>query len=268
MTTFNEKLKKARKIMRDHIKTAESAGNIREAETSRRVDNVLCLLCGYDPYEHLSREKRVRKGVSDSMDFVIVLPPKKDVRLIVEVKSISRGLSANMYNQVQNYALRANCEWTLLTDGKEWQLLHVDIPGNRDVEVVYKWDILDDTPAELEKHFFRISLDSIKKGRLAKEWKKRRSLLPKTLAEVLVSERVITAIRRELKGRGFFAPEPIDLHVALANDLLQPEHGIVAKRAYNPDSKTPGRKAAETRRKREQEKTRESTDTPPPPQTE
>ena len=93
MTTFNEKLKKARKIMRDHIKTAESAGNIREAETSRRVDNVLCLLCGYDPYEHEPRKAR-ECGVSDSLSSFARR------KCSFEVKSIAAGCRKHR----QNYA--------------------------------------------------------------------------------------------------------------------------------------------------------------------
>lgn len=257
MDTFSTRLKQARKTMRDHMrdheKTAEGGGPIREAETSRRVDTVLCLLCGYDPYTHLNRERRVREhgGVSDSMDFVIVLPPKNEARLIVEVKSISRGLTANMHSQVYKYAHEAKCEWTLLTNGKEWQLLHVDINGSDDVVEIGKWNLLDGKPAELERCFNLISLNSVKKGGLTKLWKAKMPTRPRILAEVLVSERVLNAIRRTLKDRGFSTPEHLDLANALANNLLQAEHGLVAKRAFSRDSKTPGQKAAETRRNNE-----------------
>lgn len=250
---FGEKLKQARKIVRQHMKTAEGKDKIPEAETSRRVEEVLTSLCGYDALTHLSREKRVSKGISDAVDFAVIIPPTSEVRLVVEVKSVSRGLSDAMYNQVRNYAHAEKCEWTLLTDSKEWRLLHVDISGSGDVSPVEEWNLFDDTPVKLERCFGIISLGSVKKGRLAKVWEAKRPLQPEVLAKVLVSQRVLNGFRRELKERGFSAPELYDLSGALANELLKPEHGVIAKRAYRPDSKTSGKKSV-TRRKQETDK--------------
>lgn len=247
---FRKKLRAMQKITRDLRDEHGNNKSIPEAETSRRVEEVLVKLCDYDGLNNLSRENRGSQGVSDAADFVIRFPPSKDIRVIVEVKSVSVPLAGSrFYNQVQKYNRKFFCPWTLLTNLTEWQLLHLDLSLSDNPVLVREWNLLEGSPQELYECFCDIHHDSVKKGHLDKEWKKRQPLTDKPLIEALFSERVQKSLRTELKQSTGAAPAASDLFQALKEQI--PEHlRAIADGMFRPAS---GQKAAKVRRKREDE---------------
>ncbi|MGI9338302.1 MAG: type I restriction enzyme HsdR N-terminal domain-containing protein [Gammaproteobacteria bacterium] len=260
---FRKQLREMQKTARAHKDEHGNKKSVPEAETSRRVEMVLEKLCGYHVFSDLSREKRESQGVSDAVDFAIGFPSSEKVSMIVEVKSVSVPLSPRLYNQVQRYARKWHCPWTLLTNLTEWQLLHLDLSLSEQPILVREWNLLEDSPQDLYEHFCAIHRDGVRKGHLDKEWKKRQPLTDKPLIEALFSERVQKSLRTELKKSTGATPGVSDLFQAVKGQI--PEHlRAIADGMFRPAS---GQKAAKVRRKRETEQSAEAkTATPQTPE--
>lgn len=261
---FRKKLRAMQKIARDLKDEHGNNKSIPEAETSRRVEEVLVKLCDYDGLNNLSRENRESQGISDAADFVVRFPPSKDIRMIVEVKSVSVSLGSRFYNQVQKYARRWHCPWMLLTNLTDWELLYLDLSSSDNPICVHEWNLLEGSPQELYERFCDIHHDSVKKGNLDKEWKKRQPLTDKPLIEALFSERVQKSLRVELKERTGAAPGASDLFQAVKERI--PEHlRATADAMFRPAASAP--KAARVRRKPESEQSGEAQAAAPQTQT-
>ncbi len=261
---FDKKLSEARALVKAHKKAHGDKKSVPEAETSRRVDDILCLLCGYDSYENLNRELRSRKGISDAVDFAVRLHLNDTVvRMIVEVKSITKGIGSRDYNQVGNYARKNDCDWTVLTDSENWQLLHTARVRDGETFPIEEWNLLTSASDKLQECFALISLKNLQKEGLDKEWQKRKPLTDEPLTRALFSDRIMNALRNQLKVGKRGRPKDGDLFVALRG-LLREDVREWADEQYKQRSPTPGQQA-ELTKKRRREAEAKAEAVPPPP---
>ena len=187
----------ARNVISDVMR---SDGN--EAETRRRVERLFERLMGYDVFRHLSRERAVH-GVGDTehVDFAIQLEPGQDIApvIMVELKRVGLDLSAKHLKQASRYAIDAGCEWVLLTNGRDWQLHHVEFAQPPVTKLVDHWDLLHDEPENLVAKFNIISYKSLKRSILETLWERTKVLAPESLLKGILSTDSIKALRRVLR---------------------------------------------------------------------
>ena len=193
-----------RKAVRNSRKIIEQVlkmdGN--EAETRRRVERIFEELMGYDVFKHLTRERAVKgPGETEHVDFAIQFEPGPDARpiVMVELKRVGIELAKKHLKQVTSYGIDAGCEWILLTNGKEWKIYHIEFGKPPKVELLDKWDLLEDDIADLVFKFDLLSYKSVKRDGLNKLWKRVKVLAPKTLLSAVFKEDSLSAIRRNLK---------------------------------------------------------------------
>lgn len=187
----------ARNIISDVLR---SDGN--EAETRRRVERLFERLMGYDAFKHLSRERAIHgAGDTEHVDFAIQLEPGLDVApvMMVELKRVSLDLSGKHLKQASRYAIDAGCEWVLLTNGRDWQLHHVEFGQPPVTRLVEHWDLLHDEPETLVAKFNMISYRSLKRGILDTLWERTKVLAPESLLKAILSTESINALRRVLR---------------------------------------------------------------------
>ena len=123
----------ARKMIADVVRTD---GN--EAETRRRVERIFTSLMGYDSLKHISREHAVRgPGVTEYCDFTIQVAEGDKAKpvIFVELKRVGVDLALKHLKQVASYAINAGCEWIILTNGRDWQVWHVEFGQPCEVEI-------------------------------------------------------------------------------------------------------------------------------------
>lgn len=193
-----------------------------EAETRRRVERIFESVMGYDALKHLSRERAVRgAGETEHVDFVIQLEPGEDAKpiIMVELKRVGIDLASKHLKQVTSYAIDAGCEWTVLTNGREWRLYHIEFGQPPETTLLEQWDLVKDDPVVLAERFEIISYKNLRKRGLDELWQKTKVLASDNLLTAMFSEDAIRLIRRMLKKSTGVTVAPKDVFSGM-NKLL------------------------------------------------
>ena len=194
------RLKAALKQHLKHLSELADQG-VNEADTRLFVTDILCEGLGYHKYDDLTTEYRVGGAYAD---YGIRL--EGDLVAFVEVKRIGTKLATKHLRQVQSYAVNEGVEWIVLTDGAKWQVYHLSGGLPISMDLAMETDILgDDSLAHKAAEMFFLSREAMKKGRLTDLWQAKRATSPTSLAQVVLSEPVVKAIRKELRRRTGYA---------------------------------------------------------------
>jgi hypothetical protein len=191
---------------RDRLKTAIRryskpladlvARDANEGDTRLLVTDFLCDGLGFDKYADLTTEYQVKGEFAD-----YGLRIDRELVAFIEVKRVATKLSTRHLRQVEMYAVNEGVEWIILTNGAVWQVYHITITGGLPVviDLALEVDLLgDEPPAHKVNQLFYLSRESLKKRQIDELWKARRATSPASLAQVLVSDPVAEAIRKEL----------------------------------------------------------------------
>ena len=179
---------------------AKADGN--EAETRRRVERIFGSLMGYDVLKHLTREHAVH-GVGDTeyCDFAIQLDNEESSvpKILVELKRVNIDLAPKHLKQVTSYAINLGCDWSLLTNGKEWKLYHISFTQPPQIKLIDSWNLINDDPVILAEKFALIGYKNIKRDGLVRLWEKANVLTAQNILKVILSEESIILIRKGLR---------------------------------------------------------------------
>lgn len=115
-------------------------------------------------------------------------------------------------------------EWVILTSGDVWQVYHITGGLPIVVDLALEVDLSsDDTLSHKANQLYYLTKESLKRRQIDTLWQAKRATSPKSLAKVLTSDNVVTAIRKELKrttGQSVTDPEVVRL---LNATVLRPE---------------------------------------------
>jgi predicted type IV restriction endonuclease len=215
----------ARERMRTAIKKFSKpladlvARDANEGDTRLLVTDMLCDGFGFDKYSELTTEYRVK---GEFADYGIRLD--KDLIAFLEVKRVATKLAAKHLRQVETYAVNEGVEWVILTSGVVWQVYHITGGLPIVVDLALEVDLLgEETLAQKASGLYHLTKESLKRRQIDALWQAKRATSPKSLASVLCSENVVTAIRKELKrstGQSVVDSEVVKL---LNETVLRPE---------------------------------------------
>jgi predicted type IV restriction endonuclease len=195
------------------------ARDANEGDTRLLVTDMLCDGFGFDKYAELTTEYRVK---GEFADYGIRLD--KDLIAFLEVKRVATKLAAKHLRQVETYAVNEGVEWVILTSGVVWQVYHITGGLPIVVDLALDVDLFgEETLAQKANQLYYLTKESLKRRQIDSLWQAKRATSPKSLAKVLCSENVVTAIRKELKrttGQSVTDPEVVRL---LNATVLRPE---------------------------------------------
>jgi len=217
-------VRNARKMIEEGIKMD---GN--EATTRTRVERIFEDVMGYNTLKHLSHEHAVKgAGETEHVDFVIHLESGPDARPIVmiELKRFGIELSKKHLKQVTSYAINAGCEWILLTNGWEWKVYHVEFGQPPKVEILDRWNLMENEIDELVGKFEILSYKSLKHDGLNKIWKHVKVLAPSSLLAAIIAEDTLRTITRNLRKNTGILVNNEEVYVGI-NKLLNEAAAIV-----------------------------------------
>lgn len=171
-----------------------------EADTRHLVTDFLVDVLGFDKYENLTAEFNVK---GDWADYGIRI--EKQLVAFVEVKRITQKLSVTHLRQVESYALKEGVQWAILTNAQVWQVYYVQpIKGQQsEVSLIFEVDTLDEAvrPAQKTDLLFLLSREALTRGLLDDFRSAQNAVSAKTLRPILLSDDVLSAVRKEVRRK-------------------------------------------------------------------
>jgi hypothetical protein len=169
--------------------------NLNEADTRMRIHLLISEILGYDMLNEITKEHMVQ---SHYVDLTVKLKDK--IIFFVEVKSVDTTLRETHAYQTINYAATGGVNLCLLTNGIDYRLYYLTWDKAKvESTVIASFNVLEDDINEVAEKLFLLSKESFRKNIIEKYIAERTSLEDKNLLQALLSKRVLTAIRLELK---------------------------------------------------------------------
>lgn len=168
-----------------------------EGDTQILVADFLSYALNFSKYGELTTEYRTSGG---SVDYGILIDGA--LFAFVEVKPCGQDLDTRNLRQARMQATEEEVDWVVLTNGWKWQAYHLGDGDAASTQLVLNVDLLDeDTPEAAVDMLFHLTKEAVEHGRLTELRAWREALAPAALSEALRSERVIHALRAELRAR-------------------------------------------------------------------
>ncbi len=176
----------------DVLKRAEDTG-FNESDTRTLVLEVLTSALGYEKFFEITGEFEIKGRYAD---FAIKLDNK--VKFFVEVKAIGSKLSEKDLFQIQSYSASHNLNWMVLTNGRIWKGYHLSKGNPPEVEEAFQVDLIEETPSNATEKMYLISKEAIWRDAISDYWQVAQASSPTSIAQCLLSDKVIDEIRREI----------------------------------------------------------------------
>jgi predicted type IV restriction endonuclease len=192
-----------------------------EGDTRLLVTDFLCEGLGYDKYEDLTTEFAVR---GEFADYGVRID--KQLVAFIEVKRAAQKLNVRHLRQVETYAVKEGLEWVILTNGQTWQAYHVFAATGQQVEVhlALEVDVLsDESPAKKVESLLYLHRSALKRDLISDLWKRKAATAPTAMADVLLSDAVVDAVRREIRRASKYNPEADEVARILRSEVIRPE---------------------------------------------
>lgn len=171
------------------------ARDANEGDTRLWVTDFLCEAFGFDKYADLTTEYQVK---GEFADYGVRID--KQLTAFIEVKRVATKLDTKHLRQVEMYAVNEGVEWVILTNAVDWRVYHLTGSLPVQIDIAVEVNLLnEDSLQHKASQLYYLTRESMKHRQLDDLWKAKRATSPKSLAQVLLSEQVVDAIRKELK---------------------------------------------------------------------
>jgi predicted type IV restriction endonuclease len=191
-----------------------------EGDTRLLVTDILCDVLGYDKYNELTTEYQVR---GEFADYGIRID--QDLVAFLECKRATTKLTPKHLRQVEMYAVNEGVEWLILTNAHAWQVYHLTPGMPVRIDLAFEADLIEsaDPPAKRADKLFFLSRESLKRRQIDDLWMTQAATAPKMLAQALLSESMLSALRAEVWRRSRRRVDNRHLAEVLATGVIQPE---------------------------------------------
>lgn len=170
--------------------------DISESDTVVIITDMLADVLGYDKYQEITSEFAIRGTYVD-----LAVRVGRDIRFLVEVKSIGTELKDAHVKQAIDYGANQGIEWAILTNGVTWRIYRILFKQPIEKTLIFEADLstlnLRDEDALTcigtlsREGFTQSSMDALAQQKQATN--------KFTVAAILLSEPVIMMARRELR---------------------------------------------------------------------
>jgi len=203
--------------------------DVNESDTSMIVTDMLAEIFGFDKYAEVTREYAIRGTYCD-------LATKIDGQLqtLIEVKAVGIGLRENHVKQAVDYAANQGVEWVILTNGQHWKVFSVSFSKPISADLVLDLDILGMSPSDEDavEDLFLLSKEGIQRSGLDAYNDQLKVRNKFNLAALILSDRILHTIRRELKR---ISP---DVRISVEEIKAALAHEVIKRDAIEGDKAT------------------------------
>ena len=170
--------------------------DVSESDTAVMIADFLADVLGYAKYTEITTEFAIRGTYCD-------LAVKLDDKLafLIEVKAIGVDLKEGHVKQAVDYAANKGCEWVMLTNGVVWRVYKVGFGQPITNLLVTEVDLLKHHHRHetLIDCFGSLSREGWTKEKISDYLEQMQASSRYTLAATLLSEPVLTQVRREIR---------------------------------------------------------------------
>jgi len=167
-----------------------------ESNTVIIITDMLSEVFGYAKYTEITSEISIRGTFCD-----LATQIEKKIQTLIEAKAIHYDLNSAHVTQAVAYAATKSVEWVMLTNGIIWQVYKVIVDKSVDHEKIVEIDFLnlDHHDTDQLEMIFRLTKEGWAKSALSDYYDQRQALSKYSIAAVLSTDSVLSAIRKNLK---------------------------------------------------------------------
>lgn len=170
--------------------------DLNESDTVSIITDMLAEVFGYDKYLQVTSELAIR---GTYCDLAIKLNDKFEY--LIECKAIGIDLKENHLRQAIGYGANKGIQWIILTNGMEWQIHKLKFEQPIQCELVTKFNI-NELSMKNERDIEKLAIitkEGVEKNLREELYEKIQCVNKFVVGQLLISEPVISTVRRELK---------------------------------------------------------------------
>lgn len=170
--------------------------DVNESDTVSVINDILGDVFGYDKYLEVTSELAIRGTYCD-----LALKIDDKVQFLIEVKAVGVELKDRHVKQAIDYGANRGVQWVVLTNGTEWRVYRIRFEKPINFDLVCTFDFLSLNPKN-EKDLdmlYLISKEGLRKNVRDDFYEKVQSVNRYIIGNLILSDPVLSAIRRELK---------------------------------------------------------------------
>jgi hypothetical protein len=170
--------------------------DLNESDTVTIIVDVLADMLGYDKYSEITSEVAIRGSYCD-----LAIKVEGRIQLLLEVKAVGGELKENHTRQAVDYAASVGVDWVVLTNAVSWKIYRLKFGKPVIPEHVLEFDLLMLDPKS-EEHIdalFLLSKEGLGRSALQEYEAQREAINRFSIAALVVSDPVLSVIRRELR---------------------------------------------------------------------
>lgn len=170
--------------------------DLNESDTVSIITDMLSEVFGYEKYLEITSELAIR---GTYCDLAIKLNDK--IEYLIECKAVGIDLKDNHLRQAIGYGANKGIQWIILTNGIEWQVHKLKFEQPIQCELVAKFSI-DSISLKNERDIQTLAIitkEGVEKSFREEMYEKIQCVNKYVVGQLLISEPVVSTIRREIK---------------------------------------------------------------------
>lgn len=170
--------------------------DVSEADTVTVIKDILADIFGYDKYDEVTSEYQIRGTFCD-----LAIKIGSKVRYLIEAKSAGTELNESHLRQALQYGASEGIEWVILTNSIDWRVFRVVFgqPVSQEEVVSFSLAEMHHGDEEHLEKMFLLAREAISSDVMAAYHERAQLLNKYTIAQVLLSDSIISNIRRDLR---------------------------------------------------------------------
>ena len=192
--------------------------DISEADTVTVIKDMLSDVFGYDKYAELTSEQQIRGTFCD-----LAIKVGDKVHYLTEVKAAGTTLAENHLRQAVNYGAHHGIEWVLLTNAITWKIYRISFaqPITWDEVCCFDIDALSSRSKDDLEKLYLLCRESVSTDVLKAYHRQAQILNRYVIAELLQSDEILSAVRKEFRRLFDMRPTVEDLRGMLVDGVLK-----------------------------------------------
>lgn len=195
--------------------------DISESDTVAIIADMIADVLGYKKYIEITTEYSIRGTYVD-----LAVKVGEEIRFLVEAKAIGAALKEAYVKQAIDYGSNLGIEWVILSNGVIWQIYKIHFKQPVEKTLIYEIDLLKASHKnqQLLECMGNLSREGFTKSSMATFCQQRQITSKFSLAAILISPTMLTALRKEIRriSPGVKIEEEL-LKMTLQNDVLKRE---------------------------------------------